>query len=312
MRQSEGEHVEPRQAWRTWRRASTSAAMVLVIKKGVKMVTLEWRRQNDMAWLPPGAPLNFGKTVVLRGVGYVPPPPTEFALYRVPSKLVSWALAKQGKETQWEFARRPVHATATEPFIEMDTDSIVLSPGGFFKTHRWQFTDLRGNWSPVVRTTRFSTLTASLSGGAHGASATVGTTIATTVDPRVSIDLSLPWDENSDYPSPRQAVMREVLDDLISAGSSLVTDPTGVVQSLEQFFPTERPSGLEISWEPRQLSLDEGATQTFEAHIYGISTQPFAFCFVAREIDSGDVAVSEVGVMWRDETGAISAFGLEG
>lgn len=273
------------------------------------MVSLEWRRQSDMAWLPPGAPLNFGKTIVLRGVGYVHPP-AEFALYRIPSKLVSWALTRRGKATRWELARRPAHLTTTQPFVTVDSEPIVLTPGGFFTTHRWQFTDLLDNWSPVVRTTRFSTLKTSLTGGAQGVSGTLETTIATTVDPTVLIDLSLPWIEDKGYPSPQQAIMGEI-DDLLRAGYD-VPEPFEVVQSLEQFFPRERPQGLEISWEPHQLSLDEEATQTFEAQIYSVSVQPFAFCFVARDIDSGDVAASEVGVMWRDQTGATSVFGLEG
>jgi hypothetical protein len=273
------------------------------------MVSLEWRRQSDMAWLPPGAPLNFGKTIVLRGVGYELPQPAEFALYRVPSKLVSWTLTKQGKAAQWELARRPVHLTTTEPFVTVDSDAIVLSPGGFFATHRWLFADMLGNWSPVVRTTRFSTLKTSLTGGAHGVGGTLATTIATTVDPRVQIDLSLPWDEGK-YPSPQQAIMIEI-EDLLQAGYD-VPDPLEVVQSLEQFFPRERPPGLEIGWEPQELSLDEDATQTCQAQIYSVSAQPFALCFVARNIETNDVATSEVVVMWRDETGATSVFGLEG
>jgi len=192
----------------------------------------------------------------------------------------------------------------------VDSEPVVLTPSGFFATHRWQFTDLLNNWSPVVRTTRFSTLKTSLTGGAHGVSGALETTITTTVDPTVLIDLSLPWDETHRFPSPRQAIMLEA-DDLRNAGYD-VPDPIEVAQPLEQFFPRERPPDLEISWQPHQLNLDEESTQTFEARIYSASTQPFAFCFVATDIDSGDVALSEVAVMWRDETGATSVFGLEG
>lgn len=278
--------------------------------RGYEMISLEWRRQGDMAWLPPGAPLSFGKTVVLRGVGYSLPAPAEFVLYRVPSKLISWVLERQHKAAKWEFARRPARLTSTAPFIAVDSDNVVLAPGGFFSTHRWQFTDQLDNWSPVVRTTRFGSVKSSLNASHAGVGATLETIVATTIDPTLRIDLSLPWDEGSAYPSPRAAILSEI-EDLRSIGAE-VPAADEFIQSLEQFFPTERPSGLDISWSTQEVSLVEGETRTFEARASSVSTQPFAFCFVATDTETGDVATSEVAVIWRDETGATSAFGLEG
>lgn len=274
------------------------------------MVSLEWRRKSDMAWLPPGAPLQFGKTVVLRGAGYVKVFPSEFILYRVPTKLVSWALTSQGKAARWELARRPVRASWPALFSTRESESVALSPGGFFGTHRWQFADSLGNWSPVVRTTRFTTLKSSLNGSYSGVGASIETTVQTTVDPKMTIDLSLPWDANERYPTPQETIIREV-EDLrqIEAG---IGSPNGVLQPLAQFFPTQRPSGLQIDWQPRELDLDGGEMRAFPLHISSASGQPFAFCFVATNLATGDVATSEVAVTWRDETGAVTAFGLEG
>jgi hypothetical protein len=277
------------------------------------MISLEWRRAQDMAWLPPNAPLQFGKTVVLRGVGYQGSVPADFTLYRVPSKLVSWALTSRGRATRWELARRPAHRNANAPIVTVDSEPVILAPSGFFATHRWQFADSLDNWSPVVRTTRFSSLTASLTGGYAGVRGGVKTTVKTTVDPRLRIDLSLPWDQDKRYPSPQEAIIGEV-EDLREIDSNLESpSPADVVESLESFFPGERPPGLDISWEPQELSLDEGEMRTLDVPISSVSRQPFAFCFVATNTETGRVAaISEVGVMWRDEAGAISAFGLEG
>jgi hypothetical protein len=60
------------------------------------------------------------------------------------------------------------------------------------------------------------------------------------------------------------------------------------------------------------VSLDEAGTQTFELPISGVGPQPFAFCFAGINTETGEVVTSEVAVIWRDQTGAISAFGLEG
>jgi hypothetical protein len=274
------------------------------------MISLEWRRQRDMAWLPPGAPLTFGKTVVLRGVGYEPPAPDQFTLCRVPTKLVSWALAKQHKPARWAVATRRANVTSTAPFLTVDSEPIVLAPSGFLATHRWQFSDTSANWSPVVRTTRFSTLKSSLTGGHFGVGATVGATVQTTVDPTLRIDLSLPWVADKDYPSPQQAILQEI-EDLRVIGAD-VEPLGGVIESLAQFFPAEAPAGLEVHWESRELSLEEAETRTFAVPIPSVSHQPFAFCFVATNMETGEVATSEVGVLWRSETGGVSAFGLEG
>ena len=274
------------------------------------MVSLEWRRERDMAWLPPGAPLEFGKTVVLRGVGYGGFEPNEFILYRIPTKLVSWALTKRQKPSRWEFARRPAWPNTTGPVPAMDSESVVLVPSGFGAAHRWQFSDWLGNWSPVVRTTRFSTLKASLTEGHPGVVGTVEMTVQTTVDPRLRIDLSLPWELDKGYPSPQQAIILEV--EALRASGVEIEPVEGIFESLGPLFPSERPSEVDISWEPQEVSLDGEETRTFQVPVSSVSSQPFAFCFVATNTETEEVEWSEVAVLWREEMGSISEFGMEG
>jgi hypothetical protein len=255
--------------------------------------------------------LSFGKTVVLRGAGYTTfiPNNFEFVLYRVPTRLVSWALEKRSKSKKWELARRPGRTTAAAPIVVVDSDPIVLAPGGFFQTHRWQFSDTFDNWSPVVRTTRFSTLKASISGGYHGAKGGIDTTITTTVDPLLRIELVLPWEGDSDFPTVRD-ILKDEVQDWMELDESV--DSTEVLALLEPFLPSERPSGFEIGWEPVILPLAEEGEATVHTSIFSASSDPVAFCFVARNEETGEFASSEVGVLWSDSTGGLSLYGLEG
>ena len=277
------------------------------------MVTLQWRRQSDMHWLPPGAPLNFGKSVILRGVGYEKASPTEFVLYRVPSPIVSWALAQRKKRARWELARRPATVTSRWPLITVDSEPVVLAPSGYFHTHRWQFSDEVKHWSPVVRTTRFSTLTTSLSGGLKQAgadvSATIKTTVATTVDPSIRIDLALPWNPSAGI-GPGDVILQEFED----LANEFVATPerSEVLDEVRAFLPERKPDDVEFGWEPRELDLADEASVTFEVPIYGVSTTPFAFCFIASNLPTGETASSEVVVVWRDKIGAINLAFAEG
>lgn len=270
------------------------------------MVSLEWRREQDMAFLPAGTPLRFGKKVVMRGVGYRSAGPSEFTLHRVPTRLVAWAIEQRGGSARWEVASRRATQSGAGVLEVWDSDPVVLAPAGFFHTHRWVFTDDQGHLSPLIRTTRFATLDARLKGGLRGVDASLSTKVETTVDPAIRIELSLPWDEG-DWPRPQDIIEMEV-DDL-AEGRNEVPFFGELYEYLGPLFPAEVPPELRFDRFPVRLDMPGDASFSMEATV-SPGERPFAFCYLALDSESGELlGSSPVSVIWRDTRGVVNLFG---
>jgi hypothetical protein len=181
------------------------------------------------------------------------------------------------KDTRWYLTMVPApHHSEGAPFVTVDSDTMQLDPAGFFHTHRWQFSDVLGNESAIVRTVRFCDLEIAPSVDFAGFGAKLfRVKVSTPVDPSLRIEMAVPW--NDDGRLTPQEVLSEEIRDLAELTGGEIAFPDQLINRLGDIFPGRRPENLEIDWEPRELVMGEGESETLSVTIR--SRSAFAFCF---------------------------------
>jgi hypothetical protein len=145
------------------------------------------------------------------------------------------------KDTRWYLTMVPApHHSEGAPFVTVDSDTMQLDPAGFFHTHRWQFSDVLGNESAIVRTVRFCDLEIAPSVDFAGFGAKLfRVKVSTPVDPSLRIEMAVPW--NDDGRLTPQEVLSEEIRDLAELTGGRDRFPRPANQQIGRHLPGTAP-----------------------------------------------------------------------
>lgn len=259
------------------------------------------------------------KKVVGEGWGYAAAPPSQFDVYRVDSPFIAAGRRKVlGKETRKLLPGDTVAAKRVSSG-KVRTDPFALSPRNRLAAHRWQFTDGQENWSPIVRTVRFVDVVARLPGirlsTPPGTPVDAKADIKTSVppdlaDPRVRLDLVLPWETGATDLTVHDLIADELTEDDGSIDEAMRA-------AIVDQFSEELPSAQTLDWEMwidnDFIVVEPGESVFSTIEIRGRQPGRLALAVLAvNGDDENERAASEIVVVDVDDEGTVSLLYADG
>lgn len=259
------------------------------------------------------------KKVVGEGWGYTAALPSQFDVYRVDSPFIAAGKRKVfGKDVRKHLPGDTVAAKRVSNG-KVRTDPFALSPRNRLAAHRWQFTDGQDNWSSIVRTVRFVDVVARLPGiklrTPPGTPVDAKADIKTSVppdlaDPRVRLDLVLPWEIGATDLTVHDLIADELTED---DGSLDETMMAAIVDQFSEELPREQTLDWEMWIGNDYVVVEPGESVFSTIEIRGTQPGRLALAVLAVNADDdNDRAASEIVVVDVDEDGTVSLLYADG
>ena len=284
------------------------------------MADLLWRRASDLTQIPARSVLPDGKQVHMEGRRYDGALPESFDLLRVYSAVIGTVARFGLGKPPWKHLEGDTWYPAPVDYATARTEPFPLKAQRFTGTHRWRFMERpvagRTLFSPVIRTARFVDIGFMGHIGTPPAvpvDAQVGVKVTVPVglaDPKVMLEVILPWDVSEANQSTVHEVLRdELTDDEKGLDGDLYERVLGY---LESYLPSTPPEGWNATMNPDVLEIEPGDNALADIEITAPPGTGVALAVRATNAENGDErSVSDVVIVERGNDGTFALLHAE-